>query len=528
MKRYVLDFNGFINESNTNKRIVVGVKETVEIKKIGRVKAKFDTGNSAMTALIVDSYNEEDGNVKFKMFGKKYEFPVVGYKKVLHTSKLDNRPYIHLDIVFNGKLYKDEKVNLKINAIHNLDIHARLLICKDFLIRAKVLIDPSNTFKVTNKVKHVKKLNENYEVLTNDNKEKLLSLDEEYHILIEDFRTKYVARECDNIKDEYNKFMNAIKENKKYYPQLSIADSKVDKNILDKMKSLNKKFEKFDCFLSQFYINRLKSMISSLEQRLKIENGDYTPGDCPVSDEDYFEALKTIKENPYKKIDYKNDRIYDAEYVKNKIEKSLQDLGYNFKVEIIDNMLPRMNVKMGYVKINKTSKFSDNDIEGLIAHEIKGHVGRRFYGEKLGLWLFAYGLQSSSTYDEGLAIWNSLNLVDTTKENIKFNIALKTCISYLMYKIDFCSLYNWVKQQAPEMSNYTAFKTVIRPKRKVKDCEIISGEPMTTYFNGYRLVNKMDNKMREDILKYNIGPDQIDILDDIKNFFEKNKFEELK
>ena len=72
-------------------------------------------------------------------------------------------------------------------------------------------------------------------------------------------------------------------------------------------------------------------------------------------------------------------------------------------------MLPRLNVKMGKVNINSKAKFSEEDIDGLIAHEIKGHVGRRFYGKETGLWLFAYGLDGSSTYDEGLAVWNSIN-----------------------------------------------------------------------------------------------------------------------
>ena len=191
-------------------------------------------------------------------------------------------------------------------------------------------------------------------------------------------------------------------------------------------------------------------------------------------------------------------------------------------------MLPRMNVKMGDVNINKTSRFSEEDLQGLIAHEISGHVGRRFYGKETGLWLFAYGLQSSSTYDEGLAVWNSLNKVKKVKDNVLFNISLKTCISYLMYEMDFCDLFEWVKKQAPTMTDYTAFKTIVRPRRRNKDCEIRSGEPMTTYFRGYNLVKDMDNKMRDDILHYNIGPDQLFELENIKEFLKVNHFKKLK
>ena len=42
------------------------------------------------------------------------------------------------------------------------------------------------------------------------------------------------------------------------------------------------------------------------------------------------------------------------------------------------------------------------------------------------------------------------------------------------------------------------------------------------------MVNDMDNKTRNDILHYNIGPDQIFELDNIKEFLKVNHFEPLK
>ena len=51
---------------------------------------------------------------------------------------------------------------------------------------------------------------------------------------------------------------------------------------------------------------------------------------------------------------------------------------------------------------------------------------------------------------------------------------------------------------------------------------------MTTYFKGWKLVNDMDNKTRDDILHYNIGPDQLFELNNIKEFLKVNKFKPLK
>ena len=362
-----------------------------------------------------------------------------------------------------------------------------------------------------------------------ETKSKLLVLDEKYHKLIEKFRTKYVAQTVSNIKEEFNKFMNARNLGQKYYPQLEIKNSEFDEKLYDSFTKLLDEFEKIKdkCYVAKFYLEKIHAMRLSLEQRKAIDEGTYEPGDNPVPKELYKEALECIKNHPYKKPDFDNDRTKDSEEALERIEDALDELGYDFDVQIDTGMLPRMNVKMGRVNINKTSKFSDEDIEGLIAHEIKGHVGRRFYGKETGLWLFAYGTQSSSTYDEGLAVWNSLNKVKHKKDNVMFNIAMKTCVSYLMFEMDFCDLFDWVKKKAPEMTDYTAFKTVMRPRRRNKDCSIMSGEPMTTYFKGWQMVNDMDDKMRKDILHYNIGPDQIFELDNIKEFLKVNKFKPL-
>lgn len=367
-------------------------------------------------------------------------------------------------------------------------------------------------------------------LLDKETKEKLLELDEKYHKLIEKFRTRYVAQTVNNIREEFDKFMTAKNNGQKYYPQLDIDNSEPDMKMYDDFGKLLDEFEeiKDDCYVAKFYIEKIHSMRRSIEQRKEIEDGTYEPGENPVDKELYKQALQCIKDNPYKKPDFKNDRNKDSEECLEAIEDALDELGYDFDVEIDTGMLPRMNVKMGKVNVNKTSKFSDEDIEGLIAHEIKGHVGRRFYGKKTGLWLFAYGTQSSSTYDEGLAVWNSLNKVKHKKDNVLFNIAMKTCVSYLMYEMDFCDLFDWIKKHAPGMTDYTAFKTIIRPRRKNKDCEIKSGEPMTTYFKGYNMVKNMDDKMRDDILHYNIGPDQKFELENIKEFLKVNKFKALK
>ena len=241
----------------------------------------------------------------------------------------------------------------------------------------------------------------------------------------------------------------------------------------------------------------------------------------------YELALKTIKEHPYEKID-KAARDIDAEEAKDEIEDYLDELGWEWDIRLKDHMQPRMAVGAEKMSINKDSSFSDIDIEGLKAHEIQGHVGRRYYALKTGLYLFVEGLLWRNTLDEGLAVWNSLNLVDEKKPNIMFNIALKTIIGYKLNELDFYDLYDFVHKLVPTVPESIIFKTIIRFKRELQDCSIMGGNgDDMSYFVGYQIVKDMTDKERDDILKYNIGPGQIKELPEIKKFLKLNKFKSL-
>ena len=124
-------------------------------------------------------------------------------------------------------------------------------------------------------------------LLDPDTKSTLLKLDEKYHKLIEKFRTKYVAQTVSNIKEEFDKFMNARNLGQKYYPQLEIKNSDVDMKIYDDMGKLKEEFNKIKdkCYVAKFYLEKLHSMRLSLEQRKAIEEGTYEPGENPVDKE---------------------------------------------------------------------------------------------------------------------------------------------------------------------------------------------------------------------------------------------------
>lgn len=367
--------------------------------------------------------------------------------------------------------------------------------------------------------------------LSEYDKDKLVALDKlfwEVAQLYHDDKPRYVT----NIDEEFEKFIKAYKSGVKYFPKLQFeTDCKYDTDgVINKIDTLIYEFRQFDCFLSKYYLEILfayKQMIKGCidpKQNYLMFNAVRLQ---KPSTEMFELALKTIKENPYKQIDT-DERNLTAKDAKDEIEDYLEELNWDWNVQFKDNMQPRMAVGPDVLSINKTGTFSKTDLEGLKAHEIRGHVGRRYYALKTGLYLFVEGLLWRNTLDEGLAVWNSLHLVKKKKPNIMFNIALKTVIGYKLNDLDFYELFDYIHKLVPNMPERIVFKNIVRFKRELRDCSIPGGNgDDMSYFCGYQIVKNMTDKERDDILKYNIGPDQIKDLPDIKKFLKINKFKSL-
>lgn len=367
--------------------------------------------------------------------------------------------------------------------------------------------------------------------LNKNDKQKLLCLDRMFWEIAQMYHSdkpKYTT----NLDEEIDKFITAYKSGIKYFPKLEFETENkylID-GVIEKIDTLLFEFRNFNCFLSKYYIEILlayKQMIRGCMNPKETYPMFNAIRLQKPSMEMYELAMKTIKEHPYEKIN-KAARNLDANDAKNEIEDYLDELDWEWDINIKDNMQPRMAVGPEIMNINKTGTFSKVDLEGLKAHEVKGHVGRRYYALKTGLYLFVEGLLWRNTLDEGLAVWNSLNLVDEQKPNILFNIALKTIIAYHLNDKDFYELFDYIHKLVPSVPETIVFKTIIRFKREIVDCSIIGGNgDDMSYFVGYQIVKDMTDKERDDILKYNIGPDQIKDLSDIKKFLKLNKFKSL-
>ena len=372
--------------------------------------------------------------------------------------------------------------------------------------------------------------------LSDAEKQRLLELDKEYGELMELYRSDRNWKDPLNIDTEMEKFLENRKKGKVYFPKLKFGECKFTTDgILDRMEKLLHEFESFNCYISKYYIDNLRNYIFRVKYTIQkitcnpkatyYGNNGY---DMQVSDEMYELALKTIKENPYEDVEGA-DRDIDSDTATKEIQDYIDKKGYKWKVVLNDNMMPRMNVNTNKtIRIRKSATFSKEDIEGLKAHEVDAHIGRRYYGYMTGLNIFVHGLNGRNILDEGLAVWNSLNKVSKPKKNILFNTALKTAIIYKVNELDFNELFDFVRGLSKEIPDDKIFLVLTRAKREIHDMSLKGAwTDDASYFCGYQMVDKMTDKERDDILKYNIGPDQIKDLPNIKKFLDVNNFKPL-
>ena len=376
--------------------------------------------------------------------------------------------------------------------------------------------------------------------LSEKDKNTLLKLDKEYGDLYKEFWYKWDRTDAKNWRDEFKKFISHRKKGEKYYPQLELVIDDLDEKWLKKAEDLKKKFEGFKCFLSKYYIQNINYMYYQADMtvhkndpvKLAIynrENNDF------ISEQAYQYAWDLIKKYPYK--DVREEQPYKGADVLPLMKSHMDKRQFKFNVKLNPYMIARQNVEPHNktLNINTHARFSELDVESLRIHEIDVHVARRYYGIQTGLNLMVNGLLHRNKLDEGMAINQSLHHNKYgVKPNLQFQIAIKTIIGKHIMEMDFCELFDFLIDKITTPDNKDVienvlFKNLCRFKRVLHDCQLMGGDGSseTDYLLGYLMVKDMPKEKKEDIIKYNIGPEQLQDLPKIKRFFELNKFPPL-
>ena len=141
---YIIDKNNWVKVAQE-----CGFREILEVKGIGNLEGKFDTGNGSLCVIHTDEYKIDKNIVRWKIGDKKFKHKYKTIKEVNVGGLRDyseERPVIELDVVFDGVIYK--AIDFTLGDRNN---RIPILLNRKFMRKANVMVNPSKTFVLTKK-----------------------------------------------------------------------------------------------------------------------------------------------------------------------------------------------------------------------------------------------------------------------------------------------------------------------------------------------------------------------------------------
>ena len=138
---YVKDKNNW-----SYSKLEIGYLESIGIPTVGKMVAKFDTGNgSSASSIQADNAIEDDGFLLWNIGDSKFKSPIIGYTNTEVGRDSEKRPIIELDIMFDGALIKGVKV-----APVNREVKSTPFLANRTLMKALgVMVNPSKAFVIS-------------------------------------------------------------------------------------------------------------------------------------------------------------------------------------------------------------------------------------------------------------------------------------------------------------------------------------------------------------------------------------------
>lgn len=273
-----------------------------------------------------------------------------------------------------------------------------------------------------------------------------------------------------NSKIENQKFLDYFQKGIEYNPQYQYN---IKKNNYEIELNLIKKYKK-DLENKKDYISiKLYMALEELEQNIGLLNNmgdakfitEYSKKIYGCPNKELIDNAKTILEKEYNQ----NEKLkFDATYCKKQFEKIIlkNDLN-NWNVELNEKQLSKVSVfpENRIIKINKNAKFSQNDIERLIVHELGTHVLRSENGIQQPYKIFSIISEKNLYTEEGLATVNEeiANVLDKRTFRIYAGrvLAVYESLNKSFYEV-FCEIKKY-------FSFEDALYIVSRTKRGIED-----------------------------------------------------------
>jgi len=127
-------------------KLEIGYLESIGIPTVGKMVAKFDTGNgSSACSIQADNAIEDDGNLLWNIGDSKFKSPIVGHTNTEVGRENEKRPIIELDIMFDGALIK----GVKVAPINREGKSTPFLVNRTLMKALGVMVNPNKAFVIS-------------------------------------------------------------------------------------------------------------------------------------------------------------------------------------------------------------------------------------------------------------------------------------------------------------------------------------------------------------------------------------------
>ena len=129
-------------------KLEIGYLETIGVQQVGKMVAKFDTGNgSSACSIQADNAIEDNGYLLWTIKDVKFKSKIIGYTNTEVGRDNEKRPIILMDLMFDGSIVKD----VKVAPINREAKSTPFLANRTFMKRLGVMVNPSKAFVISDK-----------------------------------------------------------------------------------------------------------------------------------------------------------------------------------------------------------------------------------------------------------------------------------------------------------------------------------------------------------------------------------------
>lgn len=130
-------------------KLEVGYLETIEIPQVGKMVAKFDTGNgSTASSIHADEISEDGDTLTWKIGDSEMSGKIIGRTKTEIGRDTEERPIVKMDILFNGVKIP----GVKVAPTDRISKSTPFLANRPLMKKLGVMVNPHKAFVVSDRV----------------------------------------------------------------------------------------------------------------------------------------------------------------------------------------------------------------------------------------------------------------------------------------------------------------------------------------------------------------------------------------